>query len=189
MRKHKSASAARGAAIVLFSGVLSACSKPAVPEMSPGMTGPAVGIAPISAQGGEMGSRERLVFFDSEAFDANLAQAMRDRSEEVHVVFAGPTSLNAFPARINTWLAEVKRSDGAVTAVDAAQAAGPATRGLFGIGIVFDLIDLITGMETRQEQADRLALSHAYDARIVYDSSTGLAREVVFSRRGAGNPT
>jgi hypothetical protein len=180
--------AGRGVIVVALGFALAACERPTAPETSANAAGPAVGIKPISAAGGEMRAQQSLVFFDSEAFDDNLGQAMKDRTEEVHVRFAGPTSLNTFPARINIWLAEVKHSDGAVVAVDPSQPAGQPTRGL-GIGIVFDLIDLLTGMETRQEAADRLALSHAYDARIVYDAMTGNAREVVFIRRGAGSST
>jgi hypothetical protein len=166
---------------------LMSCAMPSAPDSVAHKPGPAVGIKPISASGHEINSQEKLVFFDSEAFDIDLAQAMQDRAEEVRVTFAAPTSLNNFPSRINLWLREVKHSDGAVTAVDpSAPTGGQTTR---GVGMIFDLIDLLTGIHDRQEAAERLQLAHAYNARILYDSTTGNARELVFSRRSGDAPS
>jgi hypothetical protein len=55
--------------------------------------------------------------------------------------------------------------------------------------MIFDLIDLLTGIHDRQEAAERLQLAHAYNARILYDSTTGNARELVFSRRSGDAPS
>lgn len=154
------------------------CAQPAPPAPKAALS------LPISRSGGAIVPEQKIVFFDSDAFDNNLAAVFKDRAEEVRVAFAGPTSVNALPKRMNVWLSEVQKSDGTVTAVDpnAAPASG-ATRGL-GIGLIFDLIDFVTTLQSRQAAAARLALAHAYDARILYDSVTGNAREVVFVRRG-----
>jgi hypothetical protein len=124
-----------------------------------------------------------LVFFDSDVFDLSFADALRTGSDRIDVNFAGPTSLNSFPARMNVWLSEVKRSDGEVTAVDPNHPT--QTRGLFGVGIIFDLIDAISTMQERRAQSARLALAHDYNAKIIYDAVSGTAREVMFTRRAA----
>jgi hypothetical protein len=169
--------AAIGAASVAL--LLDGCARP-----QPAQPGPVALSKPISATGGEILPKQKLVFFDSDAFDRQLAAMMKDRTTEVHVAFAGPTSINALPPRMNAWLNEVQKSDGQVTAVDpSAPPGGNGTRG-FGIDLVFDLIDFLTGVENRQAEAERLAQAQAYDARVLYDSATGNAREVVFVRRG-----
>ena len=69
-----------------------------------------------------------IAFFDSDAFDSSLAGVLSTRAKDVHVTFAGTTSVNAMPPRINAWLAEVKKSDGQVVAKDPTDATG--SRGL-----------------------------------------------------------
>lgn len=143
--------------------------------------------ADVSADGQVVVHDERsLVFYNSDVFDLTFADALKTRSDQIDVNFAGPTSLNSFPARMNVWLAEVKRSNGEVTVVDPNHPS--ATRGLFGVGIIFDLIDAVMTMHERQAQSDRLALTHIYNAEIVYDSASGTAREVKFTRRVAPPP-
>jgi hypothetical protein len=161
---------------VVIVAALAACAQPAPPAA----TGPAVGIAPVAAGSSEMKAEQNIVFFDSEVFDLNFAKALAQRSDEVHVNFAGPTSLNAFPQRMNVWLAEVKHSNGDVSVEDPK---APKTRAILGVGLIFDIIDTINTMHERKEAAARLAQADTYDARIEYDSATGLAREVVFFRR------
>jgi hypothetical protein len=150
----------------------------------PAAPGPAVGIAPATIVTGGMKTEQTIVFYDSDVFDLNFAKMLQQQTDEVHVDFAGPTSLNAFPARMNIWLSEVKHSNGDVSVEDPKVTDGTAkTRGIFGVGIIFDIIDTINTMHERKEAAARLAQAHDYDARILYDSTTGVAREVVFTRR------
>jgi hypothetical protein len=122
-----------------------------------------------------------LVFFDADVFDLTFADELKLGTDQIHVDFAGPTSLNAFPARMNVWLAEIKKTDGTVTVVDPSHPT--ASRGLFGVGIIFDLIDAVNTMQERHALSRRLALAHVYNAKILYDSSNGMAREVLFTRR------
>ncbi len=129
-------------------------------------------------------AEQTIVFFDADVFDLSLADLLKQPSERVRVNFAAPTSLNAIPPRINIWLSEVKHSNGQVTLVDA-NAPATASRGLLGVGLIFDLIDAVNTMHAREEVAQRLALAHGYDARIVYEPATGIAREIVFVRRPA----
>ena len=124
-----------------------------------------------------------VVFFDADVFDLTLADELKLGTDQVHVNFAAPTSLNSFPPRMNTWLAEVKKTDGKISVVDPSHP--PGTRGIFGIGMIFDLIDAINTMQTRRALAQRMALVDVYDAKILYDSANGMAREVVFTRRPA----
>ncbi len=109
-----------------------------------------------------------MVFYDADVFDLTFADELKLGTPEVQVNFASPTSLNAFPPRMNVWLAEVRKTDGTISVVDPSHPGG--TRSLFGIG------------RTRQAQAQRMALADAYNAKIAYDSTTGMAREVLFTR-------
>ncbi len=122
-----------------------------------------------------------VVFFDGDVFDQNFADELQQGTPQVHVNFGGPTPLNAFPPRMNTWLAAVKNSSGTVSLADPDHPA--ATRGMFGIGMIFDIIDAVQTYQARQAQARRMALAASYNAKIIYDSANGMAREVLFIRR------
>ncbi len=122
-----------------------------------------------------------LAFFDSDAFDSSLATSLSSGAKDVHVTFAGTTSVNAMPPRINAWLAEVKKTDGMVTAKDPAD----TSRGLLGLGMIADLIDLVTWYSERKERESQLATVNDYNATVMYDSKTGSLRELVFDRRPA----
>jgi len=122
-----------------------------------------------------------LAFFDSDAFDSSLASTLSSGVHDVHVTFAGTTSVNAMPPRINAWLAEVKKSDGQVTAKDP----NDNSRGLLGLGMIADLIDLVTWYTERKEREAQLATVNDFNATVMYDSKTGSLRELVFDRRPA----
>jgi hypothetical protein len=124
-----------------------------------------------------------ITFFDADAFDASLGQAFAGGPQSVKVEFAAPTSLNAIPPRINVWLTEVKKSDGRVQMASLDPNAGPGKRGL-GISMIFDIIDAIITFQERQARSQQLSGAHKYDATIVYDKNTGVAKEVLFQRRG-----
>jgi hypothetical protein len=123
-----------------------------------------------------------LAFFDSDAFDTSLAGAL-SKSQDVRITFAGTTSVNAMPPRVNAWLAEVKKSDGQVVAKDPADTTG--SRGLFGLGMIADLIDLVTWYNERKEREAQLATVNDFNATVNYDSKTGSLRDLVFERRPA----
>lgn len=130
-----------------------------------------------------MGSRSELIFFDADVFDSSLGKTFAGKPEAVRVVFAAPTSLNAIPPRINVWLTEIKKSDGRVqmAPIDpVAQAQGK--RGI-GLMMIFDLIDVILTARERIARNSQLSMAHAYDAVIIYDTKTGVAKEVTFQRR------
>ena len=67
-------------------------------------------VAPVAPQVGQTGDAPPLTFFDSDAFDSTLATALSSGQKDVHITFAGTTSVNQMPPRINAWLAEVKRA-------------------------------------------------------------------------------
>ena len=123
-----------------------------------------------------------LAFFDSDAFDTSLASAL-SKSQDVRITFAGTTSVNSMPPRINAWLAEVKKSDGQVVAKDPADTTG--SRGLLGLGMIADLIDLVTWYNERKEREAQLATVNDFNATVDYDSKTGSLRDLVFERRPA----
>jgi hypothetical protein len=127
-----------------------------------------------------------LAFFDADVFDLNFADELKRGTDRIHVEFVGSISLNACPARMNVWLAEVKKSDGTISLVDPDQKT--PSRGLFGIGIIFDLIDSVNTMRERRAAADRLALARIYNGEIRYDSTNGMAHEVLFTRRSPPAP-
>jgi hypothetical protein len=163
----------KGLALAAFLG-LAACATPEPPHRISESR-------PISLSGGEMGSREDVTFFDSDAFDKDLGQAMSDHPTELHMAFAGPTNVNQLPARVNTWLSEVQRTDGRVT-MRTAEATPSGDR--LGPSIIIDLIDMIMTLRDRKAAATMFGQAKQYDAVILYDSHTGLAKEIVFKRRG-----
>ena len=138
---------------------------------------------PVSASNAVKPSQPGLVFFDADAFDSSLGQTFADQPKSVHVAFAAPTSLNAIPPRINVWLTEIKKSNGHIEMAAEDPKAGPGRRGL-GISMIFDIIDAVMTFQERQARAHQLATADTYDATIVYDKKTGIAKEVLFERRG-----
>jgi hypothetical protein len=50
--------------------------------------------------------------------------------------------------------------------------------------MIFDVIDTIMTWQERHTRSRQLAASHDYDAVIIYDKKNGIAKEVVFERRG-----
>lgn len=190
----------RGAAVIAALALLAGCADqkpppaaapqaavvlPLPPPPAPPPPAPPAAVAAKPAAAA-VRSQKSLVFFDSEVFDLSFADVLKEGDDQIHVDFAGPTSLNSFPSRMNVWLSEVKKSDGTVTVVDPKQPG--ETRGLFGVGIIFDLIDAINTMQERKEQSARLALTHNYNAKIIYDAASGTAREVLFTRRPVAPP-
>jgi hypothetical protein len=105
----------------------------------------------------------------------------------VRITFAGTTSVNAMPPRINAWLAEVQKSDGQVIAKDP-ENANTDSRGLFGLGMIADLIDLVTWYNERKEREAQLATVNNYNATVLYDSKTGSLEGLVFEQRPAPPP-
>ena len=65
-------------------------------------------------------------------------------------------------------------------------AAGPDAHGVRGLGftVIFDIIDAVMTYQERQAKAKALSGAHAYNATIVYDKTSGMAKEVLFERRG-----
>jgi len=155
---------------------LSACS--AKPDDQ--ATAPVIQV-PIAGQSGQTTDSSTLAFFDADAFDSSLATALSSGAKDVHVTFAGTTSVNAMPPRVNAWLTEVKKSDGQVVARDPSGAAD--SRGLLGLGMIADIIDLVTWYNQRKEREAQLATANNYNATVMYDSHTGSLEELVFERR------
>lgn len=176
-RSHRAARAPLWLAVAL--ALLAGCEQPQPAAPQAPASPPPQAAAPVKPA--PVPPDKSLVFYESDVFDLDIAAALKGGPNKVHVTFAGPTSLNALPPRINVWLAEVKHSNGNVSV------GGPeeetSTRAILGVGLIFDLIDAVNIMKARQEQADRLALVHPYDARVVYDAASGNVREVLFSRR------
>jgi len=145
---------------------------------------PRPGDAPPGPVSATVSTQAALTFFDADVFDTTLGQTFDDQPPAVHVAFAAPTSLNAIPPRMNVWLSEIKKSNGRVMMQSVDPKAGPGTRGL-GISMIFDIIDAIITWQERAARSRQLASAHSYDATIVFDKTTGAAKEVLFQRRGA----
>jgi hypothetical protein len=168
-----SALAAAGMAVSLSACGSSADQQAAAPVIT----------VPIPSQAAPTPGTTTLAFYDSDAFDSSLAGVLSTKVNDVHITFAGTTSVNAMPPRINAWLAEVKKSDGQVVAKDPTDATG--SRGLLGLGMIADLIDLVTWYTERKEREAQLATVNDFNATVMYDAKTGSLRELVFERRPA----
>jgi hypothetical protein len=122
---------------------------------------------------------ERLAFFDSDAFDASLANALASNPHELQLTFPGNTQLNQMPPRVNAWLTQVQKNNGTVVAKDPAN----PSRGFLGLGMIADVIDLISWYRERSQRQTQLATADNYNATLLYDSKSGVLKDIVFSRK------
>ena len=170
----------RLACVVVAGLALASCSEPSDEDTAPVIQ------VPIAGQAAPKPDRSTLAFYDSDAFDSSLAQALSSGTKDVHVTFAGTTNVNAMPPRINAWLAEVKKSNGDVVAKDPADPNG--SRGLLGLGMIADIVDLVTWYQQRKEREAQLATANSYNALVMYNAQTGSLRELVFEQRPPAPP-
>ena len=122
---------------------------------------------------------ERLAFFDSDAFDTSLAGALGSNPNQLEVTFPGNTQINQMPPRLNAWLTQVQKSNGSVVAKDPAN----PNRGFLGLGMIADVIDLISWYRERSQRQAQLATADNYNATLLYDSKSGTLKNIVFSRK------
>ena len=116
----------------------------------------------------------QIRFMNSEAFDAQLADAMIDDEEIISVQILFAFDLNAIPPRIDRWLSVIKKSGGTVVLKDARQF---STR-----GIVRSITDLT--LRYIQFVSDRAKYGHAvhYDVELHYSVPEGV-KYLLFKRR------
>jgi len=122
---------------------------------------------------------ERLAFFDSDAFDSSLASALGSNPNQLEVTFPGNTRVNQMPPRVNAWLTQVQKNNGTVVAKDPAN----PRRGFLGRGMIADVIDLISWYRERSQRQAQLATADNYNATLLYDSKSGVLKNIVFSRK------
>ncbi len=126
-----------------------------------------------------MGSNAELAFFDADAFDSSLSNDFASDAQQVHVTFAGTTSINAMPPRINAWLTAIQKSDGEVKAKDP----NNPQRGFLDLGMITGIFDLFQWYHERKERQARFDRVRNYNATVLFDSQGGQVKEIVFQRR------
>lgn len=165
-----------GFALVLWTA---ACSDDAAPRPSgdyaarpDGDTGP--------RGGGE------LTYFDSDAFDRQLANRLAATDNEVPVATAAPITLNEMPKRMNAWLAAVTDKGGQVVVVNTGNA-DPATGKPRFLGSIIASIggSFVSSMIGYVRERRLYAPAAAYDATLVVSPATGQIEKVFFTRKGA----
>jgi hypothetical protein len=119
----------------------------------------------------------QVVFADLAVFDDDLSSRLRGGPEMLVVAFAGPTSINQMPPRVDRWLSAVHAGGGAVEATPVSPD-GIRTR-----GVVSAAIDLVGRLVGAVREQTLYAPAAAYDAEVLYVPGTGQVREIRFTRR------
>ncbi|WP_270937949.1 hypothetical protein [Falsiroseomonas oryzae] len=148
------------------------------------VAGLAAGCAPSASSGGG-GPFARIDFLDSDAFDAQLRRAMRDRTGRIVVKPQAPIRTGEIPPRLNLWLTAVAERGGQVAIVPPTSVnpeTGEQSRSLATIlSLLNPLLEHLAGYVRDQLN---YAPAAGYDAQLVVVAAGGdQVQSFVFRRR------
>jgi len=131
------------------------------------------------AQDAAVAEDEGLTFFDSVAFDKDLADTLAKAPDQALIVPSGPFSPNQLPPRIEKWLSVVAKSGDSVKLKK--EVPGPATRGMLS-----DVVELSVKSRQDAETEAMYKVAHSYNALVTFNGNdvTGIR----FIKRPAETP-
>lgn len=160
---------------VVFGGVLLALGLAVFPGFA-AMAAEPEAAAPAAAASA---TAEELTFFDSLAFDKDLADTLAKQPSGALVVPSGPFSPNALPPRLEKWLSVVSKSGGSVRLKKVSSE--PPSR-----GILSDVVELSVKSHQDAELSAMYAAAKSYDVLVTFNGNdvTGIQ----FNKRPAAAP-
>ena len=129
-----------------------------------------------------------IVFYDTAAFDTEVARTLAVTPDKISVQTVGPVTVNAVPPRLNAWMAAVQTRGGNVNMIGRDPAAPQQQQFLsilLPIATAALAVFLPDKADIRQALRDSEVYGKAdrYDMNVYYVPSSGAISEVVFNRR------
>jgi hypothetical protein len=124
-------------------------------------------------------STVELTYLNSNIFDQAVASNMKDRNRTIRVKFPDRFSLNTIPERIDNWLTEIVKHDGAVE-LEAFENSYSEDRSL---SLVESLVKIGITIYTYAAKENIYKFSKYYNGKIIYEAETGEITEIVLLPR------
>ncbi|MDM8537227.1 hypothetical protein QUF70_10770 [Desulfobacterales bacterium HSG17] len=113
-------------------------------------------------------------FFDSSSFDSKLSSSLRSKQPDVTAHFLSPVDINNIPKRMDKWFSMVEEYGGTIEL----EPEGPQPKGL-----ISELISLAIGTYDMLKEKVTYKPVKQYNAKIIYDASTGIINRIVFEQK------
>ncbi|MBF0251679.1 MAG: hypothetical protein HQL35_13740 [Alphaproteobacteria bacterium] len=125
-----------------------------------------------------VGEDQPLVYGAGLSDEFVISSRLRKGPGEVEMLTPDGVSVNDIPKGLDMWLSRIKDSGGTVKAQPKPDPNAPQTRGLFAV-----LIDVALFLVGVAKDEYVYSAADDYDARLIYDPSTGAVEKVVFIPR------